>query len=183
MVSSFDAMVFARLKHKNQKRKYRGNAYIEHLAEVAGIVATILNDYPASGGRQLEKEFIEIILAICWLHDVMEDQGVTYAELVELFGEEVADGVFALSDLETGTRAERKAKARNRLKLSPDILQSIKCADLISNLKEIIEFDGGFTKVYVEEVKLLMKVMKLADKRLVGIVMETIDEYDKSKIV
>lgn len=180
MVSSFDAMVFARLKHKNQKRKYRGNAYIEHLAEVAGIVATVINDYQMGGGRQLEKEFREIILAICWLHDVMEDQGVTYDQLVELFGEDVADGVFALSDLETGTRSERKAKTRNRLKAAFDIIQTIKCADLLSNLKEIIELGGKFTKVYISETIQLLEVLTKADVRLKNMVIEIITDYENS---
>ena len=37
---AFDAMVFARQVHSQQVRKYTGNPYADHLAEVAGIVAT-----------------------------------------------------------------------------------------------------------------------------------------------
>ncbi|NLD69639.1 MAG: guanosine polyphosphate pyrophosphohydrolase, partial [Limnobacter sp.] len=38
---AFDAMMFARQVHSRQVRKYSGNPYVDHLAEVAGIVATV----------------------------------------------------------------------------------------------------------------------------------------------
>lgn len=34
---AFDAMTFAREVHKDQVRKYTGNPYADHLAEVAGL--------------------------------------------------------------------------------------------------------------------------------------------------
>lgn len=38
---AYEAMLFAREAHKTQRRKYTNNPYAEHLAEVAGIVATV----------------------------------------------------------------------------------------------------------------------------------------------
>ena len=38
---AFEAMLFARTSHAGQVRKYTGNPYTDHLAEVAGIVATV----------------------------------------------------------------------------------------------------------------------------------------------
>lgn len=35
------AMTFAREAHAGQARRYTGNPYVDHLAEVAGIVATV----------------------------------------------------------------------------------------------------------------------------------------------
>ena len=86
MSIAFEAMRFAREVHKHQKRKYTGNAYTDHLGEVAGIVASVPHT--------------EEMIAIAWLHDCIEDQGVEVVTLVSEFGMRVAYGVLLLSDLE-----------------------------------------------------------------------------------
>lgn len=148
------AMMFAMEKHKDHKRKYTGNPYTDHLAEVAGIVATVSPLYS------------EIKVAVAWLHDVMEDCGVTFEELVAEFGDTVAMGVYRLSDLEQGNRKTRKALSRIRLSASPKWVQDIKVADLISNTSSIVEHDPDFAKVYLEEKRLLLDVLTLADETL-----------------
>lgn len=152
----FRAMQFARRVHAAQQRKYTGNPYSDHLAEVAGIVATV-----APIG------LLDTAVAVSWLHDCREDQGITHEELVEHFGEVVANGVRLLSDLEKGNRAERKAASRKRLAAAPDWVQTIKCADLISNTSSIVRHDPKFAEVYLEEKRLLLEVMRGADYRLV----------------
>lgn len=152
VVLAFNAMVFAREKHKEQRRKYTNGPYADHLAEVAGIVATV--------------ELDQVAIATAWLHDVMEDQGVTFEEVEGLFGEAVAEGVRWLSDMETGNRAERKRLSRERLAQAPAWVQSIKCADLISNTSSIMMYDPAFAKVYLEEKRLLLAVLTKADRRL-----------------
>lgn len=150
---AYRAMLFAMDKHKHQVRKYTGNAYTEHLAEVAGIVATVAHKYQHS----------EEMIAVAWLHDVIEDQGVEWVTLVALFGMNVASGVLALSDLETGNRAQRKQLSRERLaKASPE-WQTVKYADLISNTKSIVQHDVKFAEVYLEEKRLLLDVMDKGD--------------------
>src|SRR6478736_2419977 len=99
MSGSYDAhgaMLFARRVHARQVRKYTGNPYADHLAEVAGIVATV-----APFGS------MSLMTAVAWLHDCVEDCGVDPLEIRATFGSEVAQGVTALSDMETGNRAER----------------------------------------------------------------------------
>jgi (p)ppGpp synthase/HD superfamily hydrolase len=161
---AFRAMQFAREVHKDQKRKYTNEPYFGHLAEVAGIVAAagITDGYwpqvtPLMG------------IAVAWLHDCVEDQGVSRRQLVSRFGEEVANGVLLLSDMETGSRAERKAASRSRLAAAESWIQSIKCADLISNTKSIVMFDPKFAVTYLEEKRLLLDVMIKADPRLLEI--------------
>lgn len=149
---AFRAMMFARAVHQDQRRKYTGNPYIDHLAEVAGIVATV-DDTPES-------------IAVAWLHDCREDQGVTGEEIEHRFGMRVAVGVALLSDFETGNRAERKAAGRVRLASAPGWVQTIKCADLISNTGSIVMHDPDFAVVYLEEKRLLLDVLTAADPRL-----------------
>lgn len=163
MTLAYDAMMFAREVHKDQVRKYTGNPYVDHLAEVSGIVATVMNQqlYVTPGS----------LIAISWLHDSIEDQGVTLHQLTGLFGETVARGVLLLSDLEKGNRKERKQASRDRLSAAPGWIQSIKCADLISNTSSIVKHDPEFAKVYLEEKRLLLEVMTKADHRLRALAM------------
>ncbi|HCP79386.1 MAG TPA: guanosine polyphosphate pyrophosphohydrolase, partial [Pusillimonas sp.] len=48
----------------------------------------------------------------------------------------------------------------------PGWVQTIKCADLISNTGSIVQFDPDFAKVYLEEKRLLLGVLTKADRRL-----------------
>lgn len=158
MSLSYEAMMLAREVHKNQRRKYTGSPYTDHLAEVAGIVATVAPPY-----------FADMMVSVAWLHDCVEDQGVTVPSLRAAFGDAVADGVRLLSDLEKGNRAERKAMSRDRLANAPSWVQTIKCADLISNTSSIVMHDPKFAAVYLEEKRLLLDVMTSADHRLVAL--------------
>ena len=137
MSIAFEAMMFARHAHRNQVRKYTGNPYIDHLAEVAGILGTVERAMPA--------------LAVAWLHDCVEDCGVTLSEIDDRFGSMVAIGVSGLSDMETGNRSERKQKSRDRLAACSGWIQTIKCADLISNTSSIVKHDPKFAVIYLEE--------------------------------
>jgi len=157
MSRAYEAMQFARMVHQHQVRKYTGNPYADHLAEVAGIVSTVTIN---------SLQMHDIMIATAWLHDCVEDQGVTGAELARRFGPDVQAGVLALSDLECGNRAERKAASRQRLARAPWWVQTIKCADLISNTSSIVKHDPKFAAVYLEEKRLLLDVLTNADRRL-----------------
>lgn len=149
---AYEAMMFARSAHAGQVRKYTGNPYEDHLAEVAGVVATV-DSRPES-------------IAVAWLHDTVEDRGVDPLELMRLFGEQVHLGVVLLSDLETGNRAERKAASRARLANAPAWVQTIKCADLISNLSSVAKHDPVFAVTYLAEKRALLDMLTKADTRL-----------------
>lgn len=149
---AFRAMKFARNVHRNQVRKYTNDPYAIHLAEVAGIVATVSDD--------------PIDIAVAWLHDCMEDCDVMYEEIVDEFGEDVAYGVFMLSDLEKGNRAERKKLSRKRLSEAMPWVQTIKYADLISNTPSIVKHDPKFATTYLEEINQFMDVVDKGDREL-----------------
>ena len=155
---AFEAMKFARYVHRNQVRKYTGNPYADHLAEVAGIVGTV--------------ERADAALAVAWLHDCVEDCGIALDEIDDRFGTIVAIGVSGLSDMETGNRAERKQKSRDRLAACSGWIQTIKCADLISNTSSIVKHDPKFAVTYLEEKRLLLAVMTKADPRLRNMAMD-----------
>jgi (p)ppGpp synthase/HD superfamily hydrolase len=158
---AYEAMMFAREVHRDQVRRYTGNPYVDHLAEVCGIAMSV--------GWHNAHIHPDTLMAVCWLHDCIEDQGVEPDEIQRQFGDDVALGVTTLSDLEVGNRAERKAASRDRLAKAPGWVQTIKVADLISNTSSIVQHDPKFAVTYLEEKRLLLDVLTKADPRLVAI--------------
>ncbi len=163
---TFQAMKFAMEAHKDHKRKYTNNPYFTHLAEVAGLIATVRKDAGS--------------ISIAWLHDVIEDCGVTHEKLFKNFGKVIADGVLELSDLEDGNRSMRKRLSRERLGRAHNRIQDIKVCDLISNTSSIVHHDPKFSKTYLQEKRLLLEVLTKADPRLIKIAFEQINKENEN---
>lgn len=166
MTLALMAMRFACLAHADQRRKYCNSAYVVHLAEVAGVVATLPRNFYAP------LALLDEMVAVAWLHDCIEDQGVTREELSTQFGPIVAGGVQLLSDTETGNRATRKALACERLAAAPAWVQTIKAADLISNSRSIMDRGVDFAAVYQREARTLLDAMTEAYAPFVQIARE-----------
>ncbi|WP_234265072.1 HD domain-containing protein [Hydrogenophaga sp. NFH-34] len=173
---AFDAMTFALQAHAGQKRKYTGDPYFTHLAEVAGTVSAVAAEW-------ISEVSVGGMLATAYLHDTREDCGISEAEIESRFGVEVAHGVTLLSDLGEGNRATRKALARARLAAAPGWVQTIKCADLISNTSSIALHDPKFARVYVPERQDLLYVLGRADRRLHALALKQIQEINLSRLV
>ncbi len=151
------ARVFATAAHAAaaQLRKYTNEPYIVHPREVAKIVGTVPHSYE--------------MLAAAWLHDVVEDTGVTIETIRAEFGADIAELVGWLTDVsrpEQGNRATRKAIDRAHTAMAPKDAQTIKLADLISNCGSIVEHDADFAKTYLEEKRLLLEVLNKGDREL-----------------
>ena len=151
------ARIFATAAHAavGQKRKYTGEDYIVHPAEVVDLVMSVPHT--------------EEMLAAAWLHDVVEDTGVTLAQVRAEFGAEVAELVAWLTDVskpEDGNRAARKALDARHSAAAPAEAQTVKLADLISNSKSITAHDPGFARVYLQEKRLLLGLMDRGDSTL-----------------
>lgn len=151
------AKVFATAAHAavGQLRKYTNEPYIVHPAEVVRIVSTV--------------DHTPEMLAAAWLHDTVEDTGVTIELIRHEFGSEVSVLVGWLTDVsrpEHGNRARRKALDRAHTAAAPSEAQTIKLADLISNTKSIVAHDEAFAKTYLAEKRLLLEVMGRGDATL-----------------
>ena len=161
----YKAQVFATAAHfaVKQVRKYTGEPYIVHPAEVVSI----LHQY----GATLEQ------LAAGWLHDTVEDTGVTQGVILHEFGPIVGEYVFWLTDQTKpadGNRATRKKMDADRLALAPPEVQSIKYADLISNTKSIVAHDPGFAKTYLPEKAYLLSVMNKGNPHLYQLALQNV---------
>lgn len=146
------AQLFAQAAHAatGQVRRYTGEQYIEHPAEVVALLkrAGVTDD---------------AMLAAAWLHDVVEDTQVAVDLIRREFGGIVGLLVSQLTDqvpLSAGNRALRKRIERNRLSLCWAETKTIKCADLISNTRSIREYDPKFWPVYRAEALALLDVLR-----------------------
>lgn len=151
------ARMFATAAHAavGQLRKYTFEPYIVHPAEVAQTVAEV-------GGTPE-------MIAAAWLHDTVEDTGVTIELVRAEFGSEVSDLVGWLTDVsrpDHGNRAARKAVDRAHTAAAPAAAQTIKLADLIANTRSIVAHDPNFAKTYLEEKRLLLEVLTKGDAGL-----------------
>lgn len=133
-----------------QKRKYTGEPYIVHPAEVVQILKTAGVTDPN-------------MLAAAWLHDVIEDTRLEQRDLVQVFGPVVAILVGQLTDVYTladGNRARRKTLDRLHTEQARPEAKSVKLADLISNTRSIVTYDPNFARVYLKEKALLLEVLR-----------------------
>ena len=122
------AASFAAKKHQDQKRKgSAGEPYINHPIEVANLLVNT--------GRVDDADIIVAAL----LHDTVEDCGVTFEEISELFGTRVAGCVREVTDDKSLEKAERKQKQVEHAPHLSNEAKQIKLADKISNITDVTD--------------------------------------------
>ena len=121
------AVAFSAYAHDNMTRPGTGLPCILHAMEAASIAAEITNDPE--------------VLSAAVLHDVIEDCGVTEAELRLKFGKRVAFFVNAATEEKlsesTGDWQRRKLYTINGLRAASREQMVITLADKLSNLRAI----------------------------------------------
>jgi guanosine-3',5'-bis(diphosphate) 3'-pyrophosphohydrolase len=112
-------------RHTHQRRKGEAaEPYFNHLAHVA----TLLADAGADAN----------LVAAGYLHDTIEDQEVTHAELAEAFSLDVADLVAQVTDDKRLPKDRRKRLQVEHAPHLPPRVQMLKMADKISNLSALL---------------------------------------------
>ncbi len=124
------AYVFAAKAHKGQTRR-TGEPYLQHLLEVANILANMRLD--------------EISIAGGLLHDVLEDTETQYSELKSLFGKEIADVVESLTKISALHLADEERQGENIRRIFHAMLEDvrvilIKMADRLHNMRTLYIF-------------------------------------------
>jgi guanosine-3',5'-bis(diphosphate) 3'-pyrophosphohydrolase len=117
---------FAAEKHASLKRKGQAaEPYINHLIEVAELIAA-------------SSEALDVNLVMAgFLHDTIEDAGVTAQELQEAFGSDVAALVVEATDDKRLPKETRKALQVENAPHKTPRAQTLKLADKISNLRSL----------------------------------------------
>lgn len=117
------------ISHHGVQLRESGEPYIVHPVKVAEILAT------------MEMDQTTIVAAL--LHDCIEDTGVTFDNVAEKFGVDVAnlvDGVTKLDGIEFRTKDEQKAESLRKMffAMAKDIrVVIIKLADRLHNMRTL----------------------------------------------
>ncbi len=117
---------FAAQVHNAQRVPGTDQPYLKHLGMVTMEV------FSAHAVQPVGNLGLAVRCAI--LHDTIEDQDVRHVELVERFGQAVADGVLALSKSPNLPKAEAMRDSLSRIQAQPREVWCVKLADRISNL-------------------------------------------------
>ena len=119
---------YAARQHLGQRRKgERGEPYINHLTEVAALLAEATNGEDA------------VLLLGGLLHDTIEDTATTFADLEAMFGIEVAELVAEVTDDKSLSQAERKRLQVESTPGKSRRAKLLKLADKTSNLRALID--------------------------------------------
>jgi (p)ppGpp synthase/HD superfamily hydrolase len=134
-------------RHAGQVKNRQRRSVIEHCLEVAQLVA--------------EAGFPGEVVAAAVLHDTVEKTDTELHELEEQFGSRVRALVEAVTDLP----GESKAAIHARLKSAPTEAQTIKCADIASNLEALARV-GELTTKDLEDKAATLAMLSRADPSL-----------------
>ncbi|MFR3729825.1 HD domain-containing protein [Lacrimispora sp.] len=115
------AAVFAARCHEGTYRKGTQIPYIVHPLETAVIVSVMVSD--------------EELVCAALLHDVVEDAGVTEAELLKEFGPRVASLVMEETEDKSKSWKERKNATLLHLEKASKDCKILTLADKLSNLR------------------------------------------------
>ncbi len=126
-----------------------------HLKSVAQIVSSVSQD--------------EKIVAAAWLHDLVEDTGVTIGDIERQFGYAVAkivDELTRVSPPGHGNRVARLAIDWQRYANVSAAAKTVKIADLIDTCRDLHKSDPASLGSYAAEARELAKVLEGGDAHL-----------------
>jgi len=169
-----DAITFAAQAHKEQKTPM-GLPYLHHLMSVAThTMVGVRND-------ALPHTEQENALIVALLHDTIEDTAVTYEEITEAFGEEIANGVVALTKNTTlGDKSAQMEDSLQRIHAQPQWVWCVKLADRITNLTGVPPHWNVAKKAfYRAESQKIWEALHTASKHLGNQLQHKIQDYDE----
>ena len=148
---------FAEKAHAGVVRMGSGEPYFEHVKRVALTLSAL--------------GFPEPVIAAAYLHDVVEDAGVSPETLAKEFGPEVAALVAEVtSPVVPGNRATRTAAAIEHLAGTSYYGASLKLADMIDNSANVATVAPEFAKTYLPELAAKLAVVSHGHPELVATV-------------
>lgn len=94
--------------------------------------------------------FDRAIQTACILHDIIEDTTISYNDVKDNFGEEIAEIVYCVTDELGRNRKERKQKTYPKIHSNWKAI-IVKVCDRIANVKQSKQFSPERFKMYVKE--------------------------------
>ena len=172
--SYLHAWNFASLAHQGQVLHTSDLPYINHIGLVAmEVLAAITLDQE----RLIDQP--DLLVQCALLHDTIEDTAVDYQQLKDHFGENVADGVLALTKNEQlATKALQMQDSLDRILQQPKVVWMVKLADRITNLQPPPpHWDLDKKIYYADEARLILQTLGSANLQLKQRLARKIEQY------
>lgn len=137
-----------------------------HLKSVAQIVSSVTED--------------EKMIAAAWLHDIVEDTGVTIDDVERKFGIQVARLVHELTVVSHPAHRHRAASfalTKQHFAKVSDAAKTIKLADLIDTCRDLHKNDSALFRTYAAEANELALVLEGGNTRLLARLKRDLNKY------
>lgn len=160
---------FAFQKHNQPapEQRYGNQPYSKHLQDVYNNGERYIN-YIAEDKR-------ETVLKACYCHDLIEDSELDANDLEVIFGHELADIVFRVSNERGWSRKEKNFKTYPKI-WSNDLAIFVKLCDRIANTKNSKETGYKMYERYREEYPVFRYALKI--KELYSDMWDELDELN-----
>ena len=132
------AMLFALMTHHGVRQKYDKYPYYFHLHMVAMFALKFCH---------LVDNDIKVLLGALF-HDLIEDCRLTYNDVKGKWGKDVADIVFACTELRGRNRDERHGPEYYKLLQEHRLGRYVKICDVIANMTRGVQTGSGMLKKY-----------------------------------
>lgn len=167
-----DAYRFAANVHRGQLYPGTRLPYLLHLSFVSmEILAAITVE---------EVKHPDLAVQCALLHDVIEDTEISYQQIEEEFGAQVADGVYALTKRDDDKKSQRLRESIKRILKQPKEVKMVKLADRISNLQQPpFHWTQAKIKAYRESSKVIHTALKNSSQYLGDRLLNKINHYEK----
>ena len=143
------ALEYATKKHEGQKR-ITGKDYIVH---------------PIAVGEYIKKykshDCFDELVAVCYLHDILEETNTTYVELANVFGYLIAGIVMELTtDEDLVSELGKEKYLSYRFKNMTSWALSIKLCDRLHNTSDLELLNPDFRERYVNETDYILNFLE-----------------------
>lgn len=161
---------FAINAHQNTNHLYDGKPYAVHLSMVAMCALRHIDCLP-------HKDVVDVVLKSCWLHDTIEDCRLTYNDIKQVAGEEVANIVYAVTNEKGKTRKDRANEAYYKGIKETPWATFVKICDRIANVSYSAEAKSTMFDKYKQEHSHFLKSL-FPNKNEMQLYKEMIDELE-----
>lgn len=172
------AWYFSTLAHQSQTYGGRTEGVnISYLNHIGSVAMEVLN----AVGLTSDELDADLAIQCALLHDIIEDTNFTYTDIETEFGQQVADGVLALTkDESISSKTEKMMNSLHRIKQQPYEIWMVKMADRLCNLYHPPYYwDNNKISAYQEEAIVIYENLKEADEALAARLWTKILAYRK----
>lgn len=166
-------IIFATVKHLENNQTI-GDANLPYVIHLSNVAMEIL-----IASHHTTNFDLEFAVQVALLHDTLEDTNTTFNELELEFGNEVAEGVSALSKNDTLPKEDKMLDSLNRISKQRKEVWAVKLADRITNLQKPPKSWDNFKRIkYREEAIIILEKLKGSNQYLEDRLSKKINEYE-----